>query len=92
MVYVAIGMFTEATFLVAFAMYRTSRDLVNLAGEIRVAGQGMDSPLAFHTLANESGLVMASVPWMFMVLLAAAYGAVIFLFFHVRKQGQHAAG
>ena len=92
MVYVAVSLFTEATFLVAFAMYRTSRDLVNLAGEIRVAGQGAESALAFHALASEPGVVMAAVPWMFMVLLAAAYGAVLFLFFHVRARGQAAAG
>ena len=88
MMYVAVGLFTEATFLVGFAMYRTCRDLVNLAGEIRAAGQGADSALAFHTLASEPVLIMASVPWMFMVLLGAAYGAVIFLFFHVRSRGK----
>ncbi len=88
MVYVAIGLFTEATALVGFAMYRTSHDLVNLAGEIRSLGQTNDSALAFHTLANEPALIMASVPWLFMGLLAVSYGAVLLLFFHVRARGK----
>ena len=88
MMYVAIGLFTEATFLVVFAMFRTCRDIVNLAGEIRALGQDVGSPLSFHALATEPVFVMASVPWMFMGLIFVAYGAVMFLFVHVRSQGQ----
>lgn len=91
MVCVAIGLFTEATFLVSFAVYRTSRDLVNLASEIRAVGQESGSSLSFHALSYEPILVMASVPWMMMGLVAVTYGAVIYFFFHVRRNAQQNA-
>ena len=84
---VVISLYTLVAVWVLFGINRTTSTIVGLASEIKHSVLESDSSLSWHSVTTIPDSLLAVLPVIITLVVAAAYVGSLFFFFYERKYG-----